>query len=117
MKKSHYKAACLMGGCAEEKPDCQFCGFDAAEAKRRKKLPLIPNGKGLSRKLVRAKARRTFTQVTSIDENGQETHYPSIKAAAAAVGVEPGAISNAILREYRCGGFRWRKENPPEQET
>ena len=39
-------------GCKEPK-DCGRCGFDRLEAERRKLLPLVPDHRGLRRKIIK----------------------------------------------------------------
>ena len=51
--------------------------------------------------------------VISTDADGNETYYPSVSAAAAAIGAYQSQISNAIVTGYRCRGFYWRKADEP----
>lgn len=53
---------------------------------------------------------KPFTPVISTDAiTGTETRYPSMKEAAAAVGVCPAQISTACVTDNRCHGYYWRK--------
>ena len=47
--------------------------------------------------------------VISTDRRGTETRYPSVKDAAAAVGVRPCQISTACVTGHACAGRKWRE--------
>ena len=52
--------------------------------------------------------------VISTDRHGMETLYPSVKDAAAAVGVAACRISTACVTGHRCAGRHWRHSENPE---
>ena len=55
---------------------------------------------------------KPFTPVISTDAiTGTETRYPSMKEAAAAIGINPAQISTACVSGLRCHGYYWRKES------
>lgn len=43
-------------------------------------------------------------------DTGKETRYPSMKEAAAVIGVAPAQISTACVTGYKSHGCYWRKE-------
>lgn len=45
--------------------------------------------------------------------DGCRVLYPSITAAARAVGVSPGSIATACVSGYRVGGYFWGREAQP----
>ena len=48
-------------------------------------------------------------------DTGKETRYPSMKEAAAAIGVARSQISTACVTGYKSHGCYWRKESDHEQ--
>ena len=52
-----------------------------------------------------------FVPVIATAPDGTETRYPSVNAAAAAVGVKQPQISTVCVTGNRCAGSHWRKEN------
>ncbi len=63
---------CLMGGC-DTIGKCSRCGFDRAENKRRKSLPLVTGTDGLRRKIIPAKKEISYEQEDSdINAKGSE---------------------------------------------
>ena len=64
-KLKNKNRACIKLGCedwelrllrGEACPDCDTCGFNAAEAERRKQIPLVLGEDGLLRKYIRRDA-------------------------------------------------------------
>lgn len=58
--------------------------------------------------------RKRFVPVIATAPDGTETRYPSVNAAAAAVGVHPGNITQACVMGHMRRGFHWRKEADDE---
>ena len=48
-------------------------------------------------------------------DTGEETRYPSMKEAAAAISVAPAQISTACITGWKMHGCYWRKESDHEQ--
>lgn len=53
---------------------------------------------------------KPFVPVISVDDAGNETRYPSIKAAMEAVKAPQPQISMACITGCRCRGLYWRRE-------
>lgn len=70
----------------------------------------IRYGTGMARK------RKQYTEVIQMDANGKElARFPSILAAAEAVGTLPSTISKCIRGVHgsvTAGGYRWRSAEP-----
>lgn len=53
--------------------------------------------------------------VISTDAEGNKTYFPSLKAAAEAVGAKTPEISMACASGYKCRGLYWCKEEQTPQ--
>ena len=53
--------------------------------------------------------------VVSISPDGERTYYPSIKDAAAAVGVSTSSIGYAVNFDHPSAGLRWERADPEKE--
>lgn len=60
--------------------------------------------------------RRSYRRaVVATSQDGREQRFPSIKEAAAAVGLRsPCRISTACVTGHRCAGLHWRYDDEKE---
>lgn len=49
--------------------------------------------------------------IIGTDADGNEVRFKTATEASRALGLNKSAVTNAIHKKGRAGGFRWRKEN------